>query len=143
MARVEEAIDAMRRAMARARDRFTEGLGLTRTQVDILALLIDRPHTTSKLAEQLYLTQGAVTQTLDSLVRRDLVMRRPSQTDRRVCLLEISPSGRKLTDNLMCMRRERMQEFLDALTDDEVEALISINKKLTYLLNERRAPIVT
>ena len=136
--RVETAIDEMRRALAAARQRFSEGLQLTRTQIEIIFMLADGPKSTSELAKVLVLTQSAVTQTVDTLVRQDLVERRPDGSDRRVTTLHLSEEGRRLTERLRGLRRRKMEALLQKLTPDEVEAMISITQKLTAVFNESK-----
>ncbi|GEM_PF-2022429 len=138
LANVEAALDAMRRAMVGARERLGEGLQLTRTQVEILTMLIEKPQTTGELARRLFLTQSAVTQTVDTLVRRSLIDRHPDDHDRRVIQLRLSPTGLNITNHLRSLRRKHMQALVDRLTQNEVEVLISVTEKLTAQLNETK-----
>jgi DNA-binding MarR family transcriptional regulator len=135
--RVEQAMGTMRRAMAGARERFSEGLQLTRTQLEIL-LMLESPQTTGDLAQRLFLTQSAVTQTIDTLVRRDLVERQPDADDRRVTRLALSAAGKELTSHISSLRRKYMQEMVARLSESEIEAMISINEKLTQLFDEAK-----
>jgi DNA-binding MarR family transcriptional regulator len=125
----------MKRAMTNARHRMGEGLGLTRTQLDILLLLAGGPKSTGDLARSLVVTQSATTQTIDTLVRQKLVERHPDEDDRRVVRLGLSPEGHRLTDQLCDHRRRFIKSLVDQLTDSEVESLISITGKLTNLLS--------
>jgi len=129
--RVEKAMDAMRRAMAGARERMSEGLQLTRTQLEILLMLVENPQTTSSLADRLFLTQSAVTQTIDTLVRRDLIERHPDETDRRIVKLQLSAAGHELTNRLRALRRGHMQALVAKLSSAEVDVLVSVTEKLT------------
>ena len=129
-------MDAVRRAMAGARGRLREGLNLSRTQLEILFHLAKQSQTTSELAVQLALTQGAVTQTVDTLVRRDLVARHPDQNDRRVVRLELTAEGHKLMDHLVELKRRRLRALLGSLSEQEIEALIVVNNRLTEMFNE-------
>jgi DNA-binding MarR family transcriptional regulator len=140
LARVEASMDAMRRAMGGARDRLREGLNLTRTQLEILFYLGERAQTTSELAAQLSLTQGAVTQTVDTLVRRDLVARHPGLEDRRVVRLELTAEGKTLMTHLIELKRRRMRDLLCSLSEPEIEALIVVNERLTEMFNEVNTP---
>jgi len=134
--KVGAAIDAMKVAVASARERLGEGLQLTRTQLEILMMLSTKPHTTSELAGQLFITGSAVTQTVDTLVRRDLVDRQTDDTDRRITQLHLSPAGRTITDHLLSLRRARLQSLVDQLTEAEIEAFISATEKITTQLKE-------
>ena len=99
-------------------------------------LLAHGPQTTGELARQLFLTQSAVTQTIDTLVRRQLVTRRPAPADRRLINLELSAEGRTLADHIGTMRRDHLRAWVNQLTPVEIEALISATQKLTTLLED-------
>jgi len=129
-------MDALRQAMAGARHRMGEGIQLTRTQLEVVLLLAGGPKTTGELARALFVTQSAVTQTIDTLVRQSLVERRPDEDDRRVVRLWLSPDGRHLTKRLCDLRRRHIQSLVAKLTAGEIEALISIARKLTEQLND-------
>jgi DNA-binding MarR family transcriptional regulator len=134
--RVETAIDTMRRAMAVARQCFDDSLQLTRTQLDILTMLADSMSTTGELASSLYLTQSAVTQTVDTLVRKSLVERRYDDHDRRIIHLDLSTQGRGLIKRVHQLRRATMEQLIERLTNDEIDALIAINEKITDLVSD-------
>lgn len=125
----------MRQAIMSARHRMGEGLGLTRTQLEVLLLLAGHSKTTGDMAKALMVTQSAATQTIDVLVRQGLVERRPDEDDRRVVRLWLSPSGLQLTNRLCEQRRRFIKSFAAELSDTEVEALITITNKLTTLIN--------
>lgn len=133
--RFETAMDAIRRSVTVARDRFVTDLGLTRTQLEILLVLQGRATlTTTELARQLGLTQSAITQTVDTLARRGLVERQPDEHDRRIIHLRLSAASLKITEKVKALKRERMRVLFDQLGDDEVRALISATEKWAALL---------
>jgi len=134
--RVESAMDALRHALAGARERFGQGLGLTRTQLEILVCLNDNAQTTRNLARRLFLTPSAVTQTIDTLVRRGLITRRPDDRDHRVTHLLLSTEGQKLTQHIHSLRRRHLRELIERLSMAEVAVLITITEKLAELYNE-------
>jgi DNA-binding MarR family transcriptional regulator len=138
--KVEAAMNALRLAMVGARERMGEGLQITRTQLEILMLLSAEPQTTGELAQRLFLTQSAVTQTLDTLVRRNLVERLADENDRRITRLQLSPSGRNITSHHRSLRHEFMQAFVSQLTEPEIENFISVTSKLTQQLKETKLP---
>lgn len=138
--RVEKALDEMRYALAGARQRFfnQDGLQLTRTQVEIVFILAKGSKTTSDLAKSLFLTQSAVTQTVDTLVRQGLVERLPDESDRRITRLHLLEAGHTMAGQLSEMRRRKIEALLAKLTGDEVEAMISITKKIAEVYNEAK-----
>lgn len=140
--RLEAAMTSMRRAMVSARERFGSGLQLTRTQLEILQLLITKPaQTTGELARQLSLTQSAVTQTVDTLARRQLVERRSDEHDRRIIRLQLSPQGQQMIDHIRSLKHRHLQEFMSRLSVAEAEALITATEKVTAFIEETQVPI--
>lgn len=136
LAQLEAAMSTMKQALARAREHLADGLELTRTQLEILMLLANSPQTTGELARRLFLTQSAVTQTVDTLVRRNLLVRHHSEADRRIIQLELSPAGRAVTDELQALRSRKLQLLSERLTTAEIQLLDSVTKKFVTVLNE-------
>ncbi len=99
-------------------------------------MLADSITTTGELAASLYLTQSAITQTVDTLVRKALVERRYDEQDRRIIHLDLSTQGRSLIAHIHGLRRATMEQLVTRLTYDEIDALISINEKITDLVSE-------
>jgi DNA-binding MarR family transcriptional regulator len=76
------------------------------------------------LAAVLHLSPSGLTRRIDSMSRRGLVARRPSDQDRRVTLAEVTPTGRRVIeaaapDHVEGVRRH----FLDHLTRPQVRVL--------------------
>jgi DNA-binding MarR family transcriptional regulator len=86
----------------------TVGRGLAQWEMtwpQAVSLLILRAHAepmnATRLVEELGLGRTAMTAVVDRLERRGWVERRPHPKDRRVALLELTPSGRQVTDEMM------------------------------------------
>jgi DNA-binding MarR family transcriptional regulator len=82
-----------------------------------------------RLAEALACDASNVTGLVDRLESRGLVRRHPSAEDRRVKVLELTPSGVRLRSTVF----ERMTQppgSLERLSADEVRALVKILKRL-------------
>lgn len=138
ISQLEEAMDAMRRAMAGARERFIEGVQLTRTQLEIVMILTERSQTTRQLSTRLFITQSAVTQTIDTLVRRGLVERHPDAQDRRSVTLSLSEEGRGFTRRIRQLKRHHIKALLETLSASEVDVLIKVTKKLAELYDQAK-----
>ena len=137
--RIEDCMDAMRRAMTAARERLGEGLQLTRTQLEILIMLSERSRTTKDLASALFLTGSAVTQTIETLVRRDFVTRTTDEHDRRIIMLHLSEAGREVTQQVCSLKQDYMKSLAESLTDEEIEVLVTLTGKVTEELNNAKA----
>jgi len=139
-ASIEEAISTLRRAMIGAKDRLGEGLQLTRTQLEILLMLSQEEQTTSDLARRLFLTRGAVTQTVNTLVRRHFIRREAAAHDRRIILLQLTTEGRQLTSRVQALRHQFIERLADQLTPNETETLLTIARKLTLIFEDQHTP---
>ena len=62
--------------------------------------------------------------------------RRPDESDRRIVRLDLSGAGRELTARLAQLRLRYLQELVERLTVDELNALISATEKLTELFKD-------
>src|SRR5689334_22025941 len=121
--RLEAAMTLLKRAHMTAREDLSQGFQLTRTQLEILVMFGEQATwTVGELAMRLGLTPSAITQTVETLVRRGLVDRRPDDHDRRVIRLELGAAGHELTARLHALRHARMQAIADILTDAEIDA---------------------
>jgi DNA-binding MarR family transcriptional regulator len=137
--RVEAALSELRRAMVGARERLGDGLQLTRTQLEILMLFIEQPvWTIGELAKRLLLTPSAVTQTVDTLVRRNLVARYADEHDRRIIRLELAPEGQRLTGQIRALKAGKMRALVSRLSESEIDAFITITQKFAALLRETK-----
>jgi DNA-binding MarR family transcriptional regulator len=137
--RLDQALNALKQAAVSAREHLHAGLTVTRTQLEILHHLSLQPEqTVSELAAKLYLTQSAVTQTVDTLVRRELVMRQASAEDRRVSRLSLTDGGEDVMASLRRQRRARVEALAAQLTDAEIDALISATGKMISFIKSNQ-----
>jgi DNA-binding MarR family transcriptional regulator len=74
-------------------------LGLRPAAMGALRTL-DRPRTMSEIAVVLHCDNSNVTGVVDVLEEKGLAMRRPSEADRRVKLIELTAEGRKIRARL-------------------------------------------
>ena len=86
------------------------------------ALEPGEPKAMSELACALRCDNSNVTGIVDRLEARGLVRRRPSDRDRRVKMLEVTPAGARLREQLH-ERLSRPPEVLAALSDEDARAL--------------------
>jgi DNA-binding MarR family transcriptional regulator len=107
---------------------------LSRTEAGLLSTLLDRPRRITELAATEALAQPTVTQLVDKLERRGLVVREPSGADGRVVLVSISPSGRERLDAVRAQLRAQMREVVRELGDDELAELAAASETLGRLI---------
>ena len=76
------------------------------------------------LAQALGVDPSTATRMCDRLVRKRLITRRRDVVDRRVVLLDLSASGRRLVDRVTRQRRQEIGRILEAVDPAEHGALI-------------------
>lgn len=81
------------------------------------------------LAESVSLPAGTVSRLVDTLVKGDLVSRRPHPTDRRVTMLALTAAGGRRLDR----RRADYGRLAEALTPQAAEALRVVNPLLDLI----------
>ncbi|MFK7694529.1 MarR family winged helix-turn-helix transcriptional regulator [Paenibacillus sp. HJGM_3] len=106
--------------------------GLSPTHAAILKILDTRgPQKPTSLAAELFVTTGGVTGLTDKLVEAGYVKRGRDEADRRIVFLEITDAGRELLKEVVKLKRERDRRLFSALTDEEIDTLYGLYRKLT------------
>jgi DNA-binding MarR family transcriptional regulator len=99
--------------------------GLNRTDMRALDLVgREGPIAPTELARRLGFTTGGITTVIDRLERAGYVLRRPSATDRRRLVIEISDSTREKDIAVFGGLFERTQALVATYRDDAELALI-------------------
>jgi DNA-binding MarR family transcriptional regulator len=108
--------------------------GLDRGQGDVLFTLrrSGAPYRLSpgKLAENLLVTTGTMTNRLDRLERRGLIRRLPNPDDRRGLVVELTPQARALVDAAVERHLDNEREMLAPLTRGDRRELARIMRTL-------------
>jgi MarR family transcriptional regulator, organic hydroperoxide resistance regulator len=103
---------------------------LSAAQCHVLHLIEpDRPIPMVRVAEALACDASNVTGLIDRLESRGLVRRKPSSTDRRVKVLELTAAGTRLR-SIVLERMARPPESLDRLSIEEQRTLVRILRRL-------------
>ena len=87
--------------------------------VQIMIALTRGPHSVGQLAEVLGVSPPAATRLVDRLVEHGIVERRHDREDRRVVLVDYVPAMRDVARRLMEVRRRRLTEAMERLSDEE------------------------
>ncbi len=104
-------------------------------EFDVLSALrrAGRPYQLSPgaLLTQTLVTSGTMTNRIDRLAQRGLVVRRPAPDDRRGVIVELTDLGRRGVDAAMADLLEVEHRLLDALAPSERETLADLLRRLT------------
>jgi DNA-binding MarR family transcriptional regulator len=124
-------------------DAFCRMAGINLTDGRCIDLLdVHGGMTAGELAQAASVSPGAVTTVLDRLERMELVTRTRDETDRRRVIVELTPKARELAWSVYGPLAGYASEYLEGLSDEELEV---INRFLDVAteINERRAAEIT
>ena len=101
-------------------------LNLTPASGLVLSILADaeEPLPPSAIADRLIISRATVTGLLDSLERREYLLRRPHASDRRVVLAEITATGRQAASAFRPIVHQHQREWLEVLSATEQQWLL-------------------
>jgi DNA-binding MarR family transcriptional regulator len=104
-----------------------------------LVLGILRDHGTmspSELGERLIVTRATVTGLLDSLERRGFVNRSANPADRRSLLVEVTPAGLAVVQELRTIVHRNERDWMSVLSDAELRTYVD----LLHRIQDRLTP---
>lgn len=105
---------------------------LTPAQCMLLFLVAEHPKsTTTSIAKGLHITNGAVTQLVDTMIEKDYLSRTTDPNDRRAAHIALTPRASRQLQEIKQENLKRMTEVFAAFTDNELETYIALTKKLT------------
>lgn len=105
---------------------------ITTAQIGVLSVIANGSDVTQKVvATALGLNESAVTAMMKRLTRMGLVERRQSETDGRAKILQLTDTGRHVTQTIHPPFKEINERIEAVLTDQEIENLADYLTKLT------------
>jgi DNA-binding MarR family transcriptional regulator len=108
--------------------------GLTDAQFDILMILETQSENgmlnQTKLGHMLLVNRSNVTGLVDRMEQAGWVRRIPDGDDRRINLVEITDTGRKILDITKSIYIKRIEDITSVLSNDEKNLLIEILEKI-------------
>jgi DNA-binding MarR family transcriptional regulator len=111
------------------RRRMADAAGLPFSRVRALDRLTPGPLTLKALADIIGTDAPATTVIVNDLEARGLVVREPHPEDKRAKVVSLTPEGRRLVRSARAVT-EKAPELFDALSDDDVTALLAILERL-------------
>jgi DNA-binding MarR family transcriptional regulator len=105
---------------------------LSRTSYNALTILAAaaRPLGPHELAEQLFVSPGAVTQLVDLLEKQGRIQRRPHPNDRRMSLVALTAAGRRVLVQAQPEVADATSRTLAGLSAGEQQQLMKLLRKL-------------
>jgi DNA-binding MarR family transcriptional regulator len=107
-------------------------LGIPQAAATALAVIdgAAEPLTPSQVSDRVLIASATMTATLDLLEHRGWIRRVPNPADRRSTLIEITPDGRAVTDQLLPGIRTLEKNTMSALTAAERAHLLDLLAKI-------------
>lgn len=102
-----------------------------------LFMLAQRPLTMGQLAEELSISLPSTTSLVNRLAWHGWVERQADPEDRRVIRLSLMPTGMAVLKKAKERRYRKLKFLLDAMTDEDVEALERIFRNVQSRLCEK------
>ncbi|WP_425388087.1 MarR family winged helix-turn-helix transcriptional regulator [Ectobacillus panaciterrae] len=90
------------------------------------ALYANSPQMASQIASEVNVTSSHITAVTDRLVKKELVMRKRSDSDRRIVYLEITDKGREVAEKLENLRKEYYKEKFGGWSDEEMQKVLEL-----------------
>ena len=112
-------------------------LGVSMSQLHVMSMLDrhgDMPM--SRLAEMIDISLSNATGLIDRMEERGFVERVRVPDDRRVVLVRLTESGRKLLDDIEILRAETLRTVLDRLDPDQLDGIARATADLRDALTE-------
>jgi len=119
------------RVLAMLVERDIAALGLCLSEFGVLeALLHKGPLTISEIQAKVLLASGSMTAAVDRLESRGLALRKSITSDRRARRIELTPSGRRLIEEVFRAHAEHLEQAVGVLDDTEKHQVYEGLKKL-------------
>ncbi len=111
-------------------------LGLSHFYI-LTTLYREKVLSSGNLAKSLDVRNSTITSLVDRLVKLSLVKRRRDERDRRVVLVELTDKGKKLTEKLLTLRKERLKEIVKELPEEKVKEIYESIKRVKEILKKK------
>ena len=139
MDRTDQSLVALRRIL-RATEiygrKLAKAAGLTAVQFRVLQIVAERGScTATEIAQKMRVSQATVTSLVDKLVRREVVTREKSQTDRRQIHIIITKAGREIVSHAPDALQQRYVRNFEALEDWEQAQLVASLERVATMLD--------
>jgi MarR family transcriptional regulator, transcriptional regulator for hemolysin len=136
---------ATSKSIRRAYDFRLEEIGLNLSEACLLAYVIEHgPLTQTHVAERIGMGRAPAGAIVDNLSKRELLVRLPHETDRRVWLLEATNSGVEVAARIADVDQKLRSELREGLTRTErqqlADTLVRLQSNLARVFGTQALP---
>ena len=111
---------------------YSRSNGLSLPQMNVLMHLYYRgPLEVTHFVELLQISPPAASQLIERLVHANLVVRTESPTDRRIRMVNLTDTGRKIIEESISARQRWLEGLMTSLTDQQKQSIGESLKTLT------------
>lgn len=97
----------------------------------------------SELARRLGVTRSAISQIVAKMEERDIIVRVPSPTDRKIAYVRLSEKSLSMFEECCRHANEVINRVVEKLGDEKMEALLQANAEFVAVLKDVRAEMGT
>jgi MarR family 2-MHQ and catechol resistance regulon transcriptional repressor len=127
------------RAVGQVAEESVREAGMCLTDfVALEALLHKGPLTITEIQEKVGLASGSMTAAVDRLEKKGFIRRKPSSSDRRAKLLELTPRGRLTVERVFGHHAAMLESAMKVLNHAEKSRLHALLKKLGLFAATRK-----
>jgi DNA-binding MarR family transcriptional regulator len=91
----------------------------------LMVVLAEKPHNLSELAEKQAVSLPTMSNSISTLAERGWVTRARVPHDRRVVMVELTPSGRRVLEATMRSAEAGVRQLLASLSQEECDQLVA------------------
>lgn len=118
---------------------YKEGFNLNHWEFDVLATLrrSGKPYRLSptSLFDSMMVSSGTMTNRLQNLEKKQLIVRVENYDDKRSMLVELSPQGVELINQVMISHVQLENELLSGMSKEELDVVNTLLKKMENQIN--------
>ena len=103
----------------------------------IEAIGCDREMTMTEVARDLEITVGTLTTAINKLIKKEYVERRRIEEDRRVVVVYLTESGKKVFDEHTLFHKEMIDEVAKNFEDYELKVLTKALSKVSEFFEDK------
>lgn len=129
--------DVVQRMMRQCIHQVFDEMGIAPSQLHLIHTIeMLQPVSLKRLATEMRLTPGAITQLVDSLVDAGYVERTHGTEDRRVIVAELTGEGKTKLSQLKRKKRAMLEKVVADLDDEELDIFLKVQQKMLGYLEE-------
>lgn len=106
---------------------------LNPTEFAVLELLYHKgEQPLQQIGGKILLASGSITYVVDKLEKKELLIRKACDKDRRVTYAQITHKGKELIEEIFPSHQEKINEIVSILSDEEKELVTNLLKKVGF-----------